>query len=154
MNTLQNPNQTLETVQLTNKPQQNQTFINTPQGIQPNIQVNPTVNPSIQGGITISPIIQTQQAPQISIKPSRTITRPNPINVGLEPETMNCPFCSEPIETQVTNSTNMKSILVGIASCFVGLALFQICNNKNVGCQDAEHKCPKCGYKIGCYYAM
>ena len=152
MNAAQNPNQTLETAQLANNPQQNPMFYNAPQGIQPNIQVNPTVAPSIQGGITIAPVIKTQQAPQININPTRTITRA--VNVESEPEIMICPFCNEKIETQVTTSINMKSILVAIVSCYVGLALFQICNKKKVGCQDAEHKCPNCGYKIGCYYAM
>ena len=43
---------------------------------------------------------------------------------------------------------------VGIEAIILGNKCLCICNNKNVGCQDAEHKCPKCGYKIGCYYAM
>ena len=171
-------NQTLETNQLTNKTQNVINFNAIPQTNQPNIfpninnspqynqnynpqfnpQFNPTFNPTINP--TINPvfenkptiIVQENVPPKIEIKTKRTIF--GPIKLGLEPQSLKCPFCEETITTQIEKSTNIKALLTAIGTLFIGFVLIQICKNKPVGCKDCEHTCPNCGHIIGKYYAM
>jgi len=172
-NYLNQNNQTLETTQLSNS-NKNAINLNFPQMNQtPNMQVNPTNNPTFsqtfnptynpannfnptfspQFNPTINqPINVNIQTPTAEIK-KRIIFRA-PTKFGGESTTMSCPFCSEEIQTQVNKSINIKAICTAIATFYVGLVLMQACNNKEIGCQDVEHICPKCGYKIGTYYAM
>ena len=171
-------NQTLETNQLTNKTQNVINFNAIPQTNQPNIfpyinnypqynqnhnpqfnpQFNPTFNPTINP--TINPvfenkptiIVQEKEPPKIEIKTTRTLI--GPVKVGLEPQSLKCPFCEETITTQIEKSTNIKALLTAIGTLFIGFVLIQICKNKPVGCKDCEHTCPNCGHIIGKYYAM
>ena len=165
MSIIANQNQTLETNQLC-YPKQNLRNKNMPDINETNINptFNPTINPIISPTITqnpnISPIIKVspsfiinQEQPKIEIKPTRTIMSAAP-NFGPESKVMNCPFCKEPIHTEINKTMNMKAICIAIGTCYIGLCLIQMFNNKNIGCEDVEHKCPNCGYIIGTYYAM
>ena len=171
-------NQTLETNQLTNKTQNAINFNAIPQTNQPNIfpninnypqynqnhnpqfnpqfkpifnpTINPTINPVFENKPTI--IIQEKEPPKIEIKTLRTIF--GPIKLGLEPQSLKCPFCEETITTQIEKSTNIKALLTAIGTLFIGFVLIQMCKNKPVGCKDCEHTCPSCGHIIGKYYAM
>ena len=170
--------QTLETNQLTNKTQNAINFNAIPQTNQPNIfpninnspqynqnynpqfnpqfkpifnpTINPTINPVFENKPTI--IVQEKEPPKIEIKTRRTIF--GPIKLGLEPQSLKCPFCEETITTQIEKSTNIKALLTAIGTLFIGFVLIQICKNKPVGCKDCEHTCPNCGHIIGKYYAM
>ena len=174
---LTSQNQTLETNQLTSQ-NQNVLNLNVPQvnkpNIQPNIntspqynqnynpqnnnqfspvfqpQINQTVAPVINNNPTI--IVPENKPPVIEIKTKRTIF--GPIKLGLEPQSLKCPFCEETITTQIEKSTNIKALLTAIGTLFIGFVLIQICKNKPVGCKDCEHTCPNCGHIIGKYYAM
>ena len=158
-----NQNQTLETAQLANMNTNTNTNQNTfsgnftPQTNQPyGTQINPIINPQINPNINVSPNIVVNnetKLPPIEIKPQRTIMRA-PIKVGTQPLTMQCPFCNEKIQTRINKTTNMKALLTAIGLCYCGFAGMQACNNKEVGCDDCEHECPSCGYKVGNYYAM
>ena len=171
-------NQTLETNQLTNKTQNAINFNAIPQTNQPNIfpninnypqynqnhnpqnnpqnnnQFNPTFNPTINPVFENKPtiIVPEKEPPKIEIKTRRTIF--GPIKLGLEPQSLKCPFCEETITTQIEKSTNIKALLTAIGTLFIGFVLIQMCKNKPVGCKDCEHTCPSCGHIIGKYYAM
>ena len=171
-------NQTLETNQLTNKTQNVINFNAIPQTNQPNIfpninnypqynqnhnpqnnpqnnnQFNPTFNPTINPVFENKPtiIVQEKEPRKIEIKTRRTIF--GPIKLGLEPQSLKCPFCEETITTQIEKSTNIKALLTAIGTLFIGFVLIQMCKNKPVGCKDCEHTCPSCGHIIGRYYAM
>ena len=147
-------NQTLETTPISNA-NKNIVPLGTAQGNNPSLQINPTnnntvnpvISPNISPTFTISPVINNQVAP------TRTMIRA-PMKLGPEPSTCNCPFCSEPIQTLTKTKMNLKAIMIGVVTLFGGLACYQICNDKKIGCQDVEHECPHCGYQIATYYAI
>jgi hypothetical protein len=170
-------NQTLETTQLSNT-NQNAINLNIPQMIQtPNMQVNPTNNPTFNQTFnptsnpinnfipTFNPQFNPQFNPTINQPVNVNIHTPTPViekkttfvplpKFGSEPTIMACPFCKKEIQTQVNKSMNIKAICTAIATFYVGFVLMQACNNKEIGCQDVEHSCPKCGSKIGAYLSM
>lgn len=167
-----NTNQTLEAQQLANSRQNAMNLTGTPM-MQPNPLLNfnsnpvnaPAINPQINPNINpvISPVnnpVNTfnpsvnvvNTMPNIEVKTKRTITRSQ--KFGIDPVPMNCPFCENPILTQVEKSTNMKAMCAAIGLCYVGFVCLQSCKKKAVGCDDFQHSCPKCGNIIGTYHAM
>ena len=131
-----------------------------------NPQINQNYNPSFNPQIiqnynpSFNPVIQTAptkveveiKPPPTKVRTKRTIT--GPVNLGLEPKKMTCPFCEEVIETNIEKSTNMKALITAIATLYIGFVMIQTCRGKAVGWEDCQHSCPKCNQTIGNYRAM
>lgn len=147
MQTTQNQNQTLETIPISNN-HYNPMPVNTPQVAQPINQANPIYNQNINPTVIIN-----QKQPDVVIKTTKTFIS-EPIKFGPESMSTSCPFCKEVNPTVVKKNYNIKAILTAIGTCFVGFACLQICNNKEIGCQDSIHTCPKCNHNLGTYYIM
>ena len=115
---------------------------------------NPSFNPIIQTAPTQVEVKIDNKLPikSVKIKPKRTIT--GPVNLGLEPKTISCPFCEEEINTKIEKSTNIKALLIAIGTLYIDFILIQTCRVKAVSCKDCEHSCPNCGHVIGMYRAM
>ena len=149
-------------------PQTNQPNSYPPQVSQPYMQSNPnmqaipvynapiTVNPKISPNIEISPNTQVNVEPKINITATEKVRKKYtpPPKFGPDSVTMLCPECNERISTETEKKYNIKAILTAIATFYVGLVAIQLCNNKGIGCEDCEHSCPKCGTRLGAYYAM
>ena len=163
---LTNPNQTLETAPLSNNNVQNLGNLNSPQMNPPNNMVNPVNAPqfnqnvSHQGNPNIGVNPTITNAPTITVnvggneKPKKTKTFA-PLDLGLEPEVMTCPYCEESITTQTKKNINTKALLIAIFTFYIGMVLGQMCKGKSIGCEDCEHSCPNpdCRRKIGKYNA-
>ena len=131
-----------------------------------NPQINQNYNPSFNPQIiqnynpSFNPVIQTAPTKvEVEIKPQTTKVRTKrtitgPVNLGLEPKKMTCPFCEEVIETNIEKSTNMKALITAIATLYIGFVMIQTCRGKAVGWEDCQHSCPKCNQTIGNYRAM
>ena len=161
-----NQNQIYQNMNYTNQhmiiKQNNHNFTNNP-----NFNANPTntnnpnntvsINPSFQANpnITQNPVINNNidiKQPEIKIKKQKTHL--GPTEFGLESVTMTCHNCEESVMTRIVKTTNIKAVLTAIGTLYIGLVCIQICNNKSIGCEDCEHYCPLCGFKLGRYYAM
>ena len=114
----------------------------------------PSFNPVIQPAPTKVEVKIDNKLPigSVKTKTKRTIT--GPVNLGLEPKKMTCPFCEEEIDTVVEKSTNMKALITAIATLYIGFVMIQTCRGKAVGWEDCQHSCPKCNKTIGYYRAM
>ena len=115
---------------------------------------NPQINPVIQTAPTKVEVKIDNKLPigSVKTKTKRTIT--GPVNLGLEPKKIACPFCEEEIDTVVEKSTNMKALITAIATLYIGFVMIQTCRGKAVGWEDCQHSCPKCNKTIGYYRAM
>jgi hypothetical protein len=114
----------------------------------------PSFNPVIQPAPTKVEVKIDNKLPigSVKTKTKRTIT--GPVNLGLEPKKITCPFCEEEIDTVVEKSTNMKALITAIATLYIGFVMIQTCRGKAVGWEDCQHSCPKCNKTIGYYRAM
>ena len=89
-------------------------------------------------------IISNQQTPQFVIN---TITP----TFGTQPVSINCPFCKQPITSNVSRSCSIGSVLLCICTCFIFWVCVQCCRNKEITCCNAKHTCPNCGKTLGYY---
>ena len=160
-------NQTLETAQLANRTP-NAMNLNQPQMQQPNMMVSPNnqppispvfnnqLQPTYSHNIEVKPVI-TVDASQKFDKLEHKVTRTHTTrlaDIGPKSERMVCPFCQEDIDTEVKKTRNMKAFLTAIGTCYCGFAIFQMCRNKEVSCEDVEHSCPNCKHIVGIYHVM
>ena len=115
---------------------------------------NPSFNPVIQAAPTQVEVKVENNLPvsRVTTKIERKLT--GPVNLGLEPKIMNCPFCGKKITTNIKKSTNMKALLTAIGTLYIGFVMIQTCRGKAVGWEDCQHSCPECNETIGNYRAM
>ena len=167
-----NPNQTSETAQLSNA-KNNLENLNK-DGITPNIMdgkaiynqlpnvkdenqmpyginYNQATKNDTQNHTQNITIVNNQPLPgSIIIEQKETII---PVDFRTESVTMKCPNCKNNIQTQIEKSLNCGACALNGFCCCV-YPIVQCCNNKECGCMNCKHTCPKCGRIIGHYHAM
>ena len=107
-----------------------------------------------------SPVIISSSLPQggnaIIINqppPSLVITTTLQMN-GTSPVPMTCPYCRKQITTSVEKNCNCITCFLCWVTGFCFCCCYQLCVGKEVGCCDANHRCPNCHQLIGQYYSF
>ena len=95
------------------------------------------------------PMVINQITPsQIQRIPKKTINE-----WGTFPGEVECPFCHKNIKTNVQTNCNIGSCCLCFwLSCIIW-AIFLLVRGKEIGCNDATHRCPNCKNVIGVYHS-
>ena len=103
-------------------------------------------------------IIIAQPQPQYVVPvASNQIYAPVVINSDifrLEPVLINCPFCHKNVTTTVEPTFSCCACLLCMCTGLLIFICIQLCRNKQICCQDADHFCPNCNNKIASYRAI
>ena len=113
-------------------------------------------------GIDIKPIVENNQNQNDNANQPILVNQVNPLPIhciplsdintwGSIPHNVTCPFCHQNVTTTVEASCNMGSCCLCFwLSCIIW-AIILLCMGKEIGCADANHKCPNCKNVIGVY---
>ena len=95
------------------------------------------------------PMVINQITPsQIQRIPKKTINE-----WGTFPGEVECPFCHKKIKTNVQTNCNIGSCCLCFwLSCIIW-AIILLVRGKEIGCNDATHRCPNCKNVIGVYHS-
>ena len=95
------------------------------------------------------PMVINQITPaQIQRIPKKTINE-----WGTFPGEVECPFCHKNIKTNVQTNCNIGSCCLCFwLSCIIW-AIILLVRGKEIGCNDATHRCPNCKNVIGVYHS-
>ena len=95
------------------------------------------------------PMVTNQITPsQIQRIPKKTINE-----WGTFPGEVECPFCHKNIKTNVQTNCNIGSCCLCFwLSCIIW-AIILLVRGKEIGCNDATHRCPNCKNVIGVYHS-
>ena len=95
------------------------------------------------------PMVINQITPsQIQRIPKKTINE-----WGTFPSEVECPFCHKNIKTNVQTNCNIGSCCLCFwLSCIIW-AIILLVRGKEIGCNDATHRCPNCKNVIGVYHS-
>ena len=108
-------------------------------------QIGPIIQPPVAIIQPIIPInnqiIPAQQEQEIYIKPKEFKTKP---------VVCTCPNCKEIVTTSVYRDLNTVNFICCCWCCLCWL-VFQLVRDKDLNCDDAVHRCPKCYHEIRKY---
>ena len=95
------------------------------------------------------PMVINQITPsQIQRIPKKTINE-----WGTFPGEVECPFCHKNIKTNVQTNCNIGSCCLCFwLSCIIWKIILLV-RGKEIGCNDATHRCPNCKNVIGVYHS-
>ena len=71
----------------------------------------------------------------------------------LSSELVTCTNCHSNVITMVNTKFSCINFCCCCCTCLIFWVCFQLCRNKALICQDADHICPKCGTLIAHYEA-
>ena len=102
-------------------------------------------------------IIPRESLPMLinQISPSQIQRIPKKIinQWGTFPSEVECPFCHKNVKTKVQTNCNVGSCCLCFwLSCIIW-AVILLFRGKEIGCNDATHKCPNCKNVIGVYHS-
>ena len=92
-----------------------------------------------------------QQSPVTNQAQPQVVTVVSGQEFKTVPVSITCQFCKNPVTTIVEKKCSCSSCCL---CCWTGLLIWiciQACRNKEIGCNDATHKCPSCGNILGHY---
>ena len=95
------------------------------------------------------PMVINQITPsQIQRIPKKTINE-----WGTFPGEVECPFCHKNIKTNVQTNCNIGSCCLCFWLSCIFWAIILLVRGKEIGCNDATHRCPNCKNVIGVYHS-
>ena len=97
------------------------------------------------------PVVSTSPQPQIVVNQvTPTVAVGIPVAKSTPYLTV-CPFCRNQVMTSSIRTFNICTCLLCWCTGLVCFCIIQSMRGKDIGCYDAEHRCPNCGKTIGMY---